>query len=147
MTALPIVWDDNPKRKKERYLMTTLLPTAALAALISLGAASDSKTDKPAAAQLDKPAATSPAAAQVPTSAPASETAVTVDGAVITEGQVAETFERACRVGAASRPAPDAHAALSPPDPDMLIDDQLFQAQATRRSAGHPGRTGQEDRG
>lgn len=111
--------------------MTSLLPTAAFAAIISLCAASDKKDEKPAVSAAEaKPVATAPAVA---TTGPASETAVTVNGDVITEAQVLETFI----AGTRNRPVPAAQRdtmlqRYRPQILNMLIDDQLFQNEATK---------------
>lgn len=111
--------------------MTSLLRTAAFAALVSVCAAAEQKTDEKPAAQADKPAATAAAGAQTPTTGPATETAVTVNGKVITEADFNEMFE----VGMQGRTLPPAQVEAYKKQYrgqiiNMLIDIALFDAQA-----------------
>lgn len=112
--------------------MTSLLQTAALAALVSFCAAASLRAeDKPAAA--DKPAAT--ADAKAPTTGPAAEVAVTVNGKVITEADFDKTFES--MLGAQGKTMPPAQIEMikrqnRPQIMNILIESHLFDAQADK---------------
>ncbi len=115
--------------------MTSLLKTAAaFAVMISICAAADQKKDEKPAGLAVKPTTTAPAAGK-PASAPANETAVTVNGKTITEGEVDETFQ----AGLQGRSIPPAQVDMLKQRYrnqilNVLIDDQLFDAEAKKEN-------------
>lgn len=114
--------------------MTSLLQTAALAALVSFCAAADLRAQENAAAA-DKPAATAPADAKAPTTGPASETAVTVDGKAITEADFDQTFQSMIGLQARSMPPAQVEMIKRQHRADImniLIESQLFETEADK---------------
>jgi peptidyl-prolyl cis-trans isomerase C len=115
--------------------MTSLLQTAAaFAVMISLCVAADQKKDEKPTAEAAKPAATSPAKA-TPATGPAAETAVTVNGKVITEAQVDEIFEAGTQ--GQSIPADRLEMAKRQSRTrilDILIDDQLLDPETKKEN-------------